>query len=130
MPSKRQILDLEEFDFSYLYKSMRSLFPRNNDCASKEDLVEVFHELKTFNIITKKQLRLFLKRNRRWLLIVDQEPLDQIHRQIYREDLGDEKFSDAIRRQYWFCYPALIRNALKRECGESYEKYSNKRDKI
>jgi len=109
---------------------MRSLFPNKNDCASKEDLVEVLHELKVFNIITKKQLRLFLKRNRKWLLIVDQEPLDQLHRRIYREDIGDEKFLDAIRRQYWFCYPALIRNALEKECGESYGKYSSKRDKI
>ena len=107
---------------------MRSLFPRKNDCASEAALQEVLPELKAFKINSKKELRLFLKRNRSWLLAIDKEPMDLLHQRIYREDIGDKEFFDSIRRQYWFCYPALIRNALEREFGEEYEQYSKKRD--
>jgi hypothetical protein len=47
---------------------------------------------------------------------------------IYREDLGDEGFNDCMRRQYWFCYPAFIRNAMEVEFGDAYEKFANDRD--
>ena len=109
---------------------MRSLFPKKNDCASEFDLAEVAEELKQFGIVSKKQLRLFLKKYRRWLLEIDKEPVDMRHQRLYREWLGDDEFLDAMRRQYWFCYPALIRNAMEIEFGEEYEKFANERDKI
>lgn len=128
--TKRQRIDLESIDYSYLYKTMRSLFPCKNDCASKSDLEEALVELKTFGINSKKELKLFLKRHRKWLLAVDKEPMDLMHQRIYREDIGDEEFLDAMRRQYWFCYPALIRNALEKEFGEKYDEFARKRDEI
>lgn len=128
--NKRLIIEQEEFDLQHLHKTMKSLFPKRNDCASMNQLEDVFLELKQFGINTKKQLRLFLKKYRRWLLIIDKEPLDLMHQRIYREDLGDEEFLDAMRRQYWFCYPALIRNAMEREFGEKYEKFARERDEI
>ena len=128
--NRRKSIDLENYDYSYLYKVMCKLFPRKNDCASKKDLEELLPELSAFGFNSKKDLRLFLKRNRKWLLKIDKEPMDLLHQKIYREDIGDKEFIDAIRRQYWFCYPALIRNALEKEFGEEYEKYSRKRDEI
>jgi len=128
--SQRQKIDQEEYGYLYLYKQMSSLFPRRNDCASKEDLEEVLPELKAFGINSKKDLSLFLKRNRKWLIMIDKEPMDLLHQKIYREGIGDREFLDSMRRQYWFCYPALVRNALEKEFGKEYEKYSKKRDEI
>ena len=128
--SQRQKIDQEGYGYLYLYKQMLSLFPRRNDCSSKEDLEEVLPELKAFGINSKKDLRLFLKRNRKWLIMVDKEPMDLLHQKIYREDIGDRDFLDSMRRQYWFCYPALVRNALEKEFGKEYEEYSKKRDEI
>jgi len=128
--NKRSVIDKENFDLYYLQKIMRSLFPKKNDCASEIDLAEVAEELKQFDIVSKKQLRLFLKKYRRWLLDIDKEPMDMGHQHLYREWLGNDEFLDAMRRQYWFCYPALIRNAMEIEFNEEYEKFVNERDKI
>lgn len=128
--SRRKEIDKEECDLAYLYKVMRSLFPKRNDCASLKDLAEVVSELKYFSLTTKLQVRLFLKKHRRQLLDIDKEPLDKCHQNLYREDLGDEEYLDAIRRQYWFCYPALIRTALKIEFGDVYYLFASERDGI
>lgn len=128
--SRRKEIDKEEVDLVYLQKLMRSLFPKKNDCAPITDLQEVVEELKHFSINTKLETRLFLKKHRRQLLIIEKEPLDACHQQLYREDLGDDEYLDAIRRQYWFCYPALIRTALEIEFGNKYEEFANIRDQI
>ena len=128
--NRRKEIDQEEFDIIYLQKVMNSLFPRRNDNASKGDLEEALEELKEFSILTKLQVRLFLKRYRRKLLQIDKEPLDSCHQKLYREDIGDKEYLDAIRRQYWFSYPALIRIAMEIEFGDRYENYANERDGI
>ena len=126
--NKRKLIEQEVFDLTFLQKLMRSLFPKKNDCASISDLEEAAKELKKFDIVTKKQLRLSLKKHRKWLIKVDKEPIDSLHQRIYRKDIGDVAFLDAIRRQYWFCYPAFIRNAMEVEFGEKYEVFANARD--
>lgn len=128
--NKRIILDQEEFNVSHLHRMMRRLFSKKNDFATVQDLEEVAGELNRFGIITKKQLRLFLKKYRRSLIDFDKQPLDSFLQKMYREDLGDEKVRDAIRRRYWFAYPGLIRNAMEVEFGEEYEVFSNERDQI
>jgi len=124
------VIDQEEFDLAYLQKIMRKLFPKKNDCAAIEDLEEVVTELKKFSVITKRQIRLFLKKHRRQLLDIDKEPLDSCHQRLYREDLGDEEYLDAIRRQYWFCYPALVRTAMEIEYKDLYAQFGSERDRI
>ena len=94
------------------------------------DLEEVLNELNEFSITTKIQLRLLLKKHRRQLIAIDKEPLDKVHQRLYREDLGDEEYLDAIRRQYWFCYPALVRMAMEIEFGDEYEQFANERDRV
>lgn len=128
--NKRKLIELEQFDVVHLNNLMRKLFPKNNDCASLIELIEVQGELDYFGIVNKKQLRLFLKKYRRWLLDIDNEPMDLLNQRIYREELGDKDFYDTVRRHYWFCYPALIRNAMGEEFGKAYEEYSAKRDEI
>jgi len=124
----RQIIDAEVITVAYLHKVMRNLFPKNNDCAPVNDLVEVIEELNIFGIYTKKELRLFLKKHREQLLEIDKSPLDKVHQRIYRDDIGEVEFLDCIRRQYWFCYPALVRTAMEIEFGNKYEEFANKRD--
>ncbi|WP_026179817.1 hypothetical protein [Hahella ganghwensis] len=126
--NRRALIDRQEFDLHYLYKMMRSLFPRKNDCATLSDLAEVVDELRLFSITTRLQVRTLLKKHRRQLLIIDKEPLDAFHQRLYREDMGDERYLDAIRRQYWFCYPALVRIAMEIEFGDRYEQFARERD--
>lgn len=128
--NQRKVIDQEEFDLAYLHKTMRNLFPKKNDCSSLTELEELVGELKKFSITTKRQVRLFLKKHRRQLLDIDKEPLDAYHQKFYRDDLGDEEYLDAIRRQYWFCYPGFVRNAMEIEFGDKYEQFSNERDGI
>jgi hypothetical protein len=128
--SRRKEIDRQEFDLAYLQKIMRKLFPKRNDCAAIEDLDEVVDELKRFSVVTKLQVRLFLKKHRRQLLDIDKESLDSFHQKLYREDLGDSEYLDTVRRQYWFCYPALIRTAMEIEFGADYDRFSNERDRI
>lgn len=127
---RRSEIDQEVFDIHYLQKTMRSLFPKKNDFASKKELAEVVEKLKDFSIITKLQVRLFLKKHRRQLLEIDQQPLEAIHQEIYREINGNTEYLDSIRRRYWFAYPALIRTAMNIEFGDDYEDYSHKRDDL
>lgn len=109
---------------------MSSLFSKKNDCCPQSELSEVIDELKVFSIKTKLQVRLFLKKHRRKLLEVEAEPLNKINQRIYRADMGDKEYLDRVRRQYWFCYPGLVRTAMEIEFGESYKKFARKRDAI
>jgi hypothetical protein len=129
-PNRRSEIDAEEFDLKYLQKMMRNLFPKKNDCCPLSELAEVVGELKTFSIRTKLQVRLFLKKHRRVLLEVEAAPLDKINQRIYREDMGDTEYLDRVRRQYWYCYPGLVRTAMEVEFGQTYEDFARKRDAI
>jgi len=120
----------ENFDLMYLYEQMKLLFPEKNDCASLDDLEETVTELKHFGIKTKRDVDTFLAKHKMWLIEVDQEPMDECHHKLYREELGDEVYFDSIKRGYWFCYPAFIRNALEKEFGDAYEKFAYIRDGI
>jgi len=120
----------EEFDLMYLYEAMKAIFPEKNDCASLNELEETIVELKIFGIKTKKDVDTFLKKYKDWLIEVDQEPMDEYHHKLYREELGDEVYFDSINKGYWFCYPAFIRNALEKKFGDAYEKFANTRDGI
>jgi hypothetical protein len=109
---------------------MKILFPKRNDFSTQQELEEVVFELKKFGISTNKEIRLFLKKYRRWILDGEKSPLDATHQKIYREMLGEAKYLDSIRRQYWFAYPGMIRCALAEEFGDAYETFSNDRDGV
>lgn len=128
--NRRKVLDQELADLAYVHKLMRNLFPKNNDCASSEDLEEAVKELTQFSLTTKLQVRLFLKKHRRPLLELDKEPLGTDEHRLLRNELGDQQYLDSVWRQYWFCYPALIREALLLEFGSKYEEFANQRDGI
>ena len=80
----------EDFELTYLYEQMKLIFPEKNDCASLDDLKETIEELNLFGIKTKKSLLEFLQKHKDWLIEVDQEPMDEYHHKLYKEELGDE----------------------------------------
>lgn len=122
----RSIMDSIEIDIAYLNKLMYNLFPVKNDCASLADLEETLKDLSYFKIRTRKDLRKLVKKHRSKIILIDKMPMDKWHQNYYRKELGEETYLDTVRRQYWFCYPALVRLALKLEFGDEYENYTDK----
>ena len=101
---------------------MRSLFPKRNDDVTDPTLFEgLLPELHAFGIRTHGDLRRLMKRHRRVLLAEDRARMTRREQRFYGEVFGSDFVRDAVRRQYWFSYPALVRNALEREFGEAAE---------
>lgn len=59
-----------------------------------------------------------MKKHRQSLMADDRSPLATWEQRHFSEMFGAEFVRDAVRRQYWFAYPALVRNALESEFGE------------
>jgi hypothetical protein len=99
---------------------MRSIFPRRNDYAQDMALYEeLVTELGHFGIITQGDLKCLMTKHRRALLADDRSPLTAWEQRHFSEMFGAAFVQDALRRQYWFAYPALVRNALESEFGEA-----------
>jgi hypothetical protein len=97
----------------------RNIFPKRNDYVSDPALFdELLPELSRFGVSNRGQLKRLLTRHRRALLADDRSRLAPHEIRLYVEMFGAEETKDAIRRQYWFGYPALVRNALESEFGE------------
>jgi hypothetical protein len=105
-----------------LQSSMRKIFPKKNDYG-EASFEELLPELARFNIKTRGQFVALMTHHRKRLLQIDSEPLDAWHERYYRSELGDQFVSDALRRQYWFAYPALIRIALELKLGDKAVTY-------
>jgi hypothetical protein len=115
--SARKLRADESLTAALLQSLMRKIFPKKNEYgeASYEELLP---ELARFNIKTRGQFAALMTHHRKRLMQIDNEPLDAWHERHYRSELGDQFVSDALRRQYWFAYPALIRIALELKFGD------------
>jgi hypothetical protein len=100
-----------------IHKAMRSIFPKRNDYgdASFDELVP---ELARFDITTVGKFRRLMTRHRRELLRRDRDRLPLWEERLFAESFGADFVKDAVRRQYWFAYPALVRTAAELEFGE------------
>lgn len=105
-----------------IHRVMLRLFPKKNDYgnASFDELVL---ELARFGVVSVGDLKRLMTRHRRALLQLDRSQLSAYERQIATEELGSAFVADAIRRQYWFAYPALVRTAAEFEFGEAAATY-------
>ena len=102
---------------------MRSLFLKRNDYVTDPaPFEELLTALEAFGIRTRGDLRRLMARHRRVLLAEDRSRLTRREQRFYAQMFGGDFVRDAARRQYWFAYPALVRNALEREFGEAAEK--------
>ena len=113
----RKLRAIESLTPALLQSLMRKIFPKRNDYG-EASFEELLPELARFNIKTRGQFVALMTHQRKRLLRIDGEPLDAWHERHYRSELGDQFVSDALRRQYWFAYPALIRIALELKFGE------------
>ncbi|MDP9918953.1 hypothetical protein J2W24_004622 [Variovorax boronicumulans] len=122
--SARKLRALESLTPALLQSLMRKIFPKKNDYG-EASFEELLPELAQFNIKTRGQFVALMTHYRKRLLRLDTEPLDAWHERYYRSELGDQFVSDALRRQYWFAYPALIRIALELKFGEKAVAYDH-----
>jgi hypothetical protein len=66
-----------------------------------------------------------MTKHRRRLLCIDRGPLEPWEERLFAEDRGEAFVKDALRRQYWFAYPGLVRIAAELEFGEEAVVYAN-----
>lgn len=122
LPARRRIA-LAPLTAASVRTLMRGLFPKRNDYVTDPALFEeLLPELHAFGIRTRGDLHRLMARHRRALRIEDRSRLTRREQRACAEMFGIDFVRDAVRRHYWFAYPALIRNALEREFGEAAEK--------
>lgn len=113
----RRKLVLRPLTGELIHKIMSRLFPARNDygAASFEELVP---ELARFGIVNVGHFTRLMKKHRKALLKIDKSRLAPWEVRMFSEDFGEDFVKDALRRQYWFAYPALVRTAAELEFGE------------
>ena len=101
-----------------IHRVMANTFPRRNDYGqgSFEELVP---ELAKFGITTLGKFQRLMTKHRKELLRIDRDRLSPAEERQYAEWLGASFVADAVRRQYWFAYPGLVRIAAELEFGET-----------
>lgn len=116
-PSARQLIYATPLTGEAIHRVMSRIFPKKNDYggASFDELVP---ELARFGVTSIGDLKRLMTRHRRALLRLDRSPLSLWERRNAAEEYGEVFVADAIRRQYWFAYPALVRAATEFEFGE------------
>lgn len=100
-----------------LRKTMLSLFPKRH-CYGDLAFHELAQELGAQGITSRAKFSGLIKRHRRSLLDIDRSRLAPWEERFFCEEFGEEFVKDALRRQYWFAFPALIRIAMELEFGE------------
>ena len=116
--SARQVIYATPLTGEAIHRVMSRLFPKKNDYgeASFDELVP---ELARFGVTSVGDLKRLMTRHRRTLLRFDRSRLSVWERRNAVEEYGEVFVTDAIRRQYWFAYPALVRTAAEFEFGEA-----------
>ena len=99
---------------------MGSPFPRrsNYGVAPWDELLP---EMARFGIRTRGDFVRLMKRHRRQLIAIDRDPLSPGEIVYFSQEYGANFVRDALRRQYWFAWPALVRTAMELEFGEAAE---------
>lgn len=116
--SARKQLAEEQLSAIIIHSEMSKIFPKKNDYgnASFEELVP---ELNRFGISTRGKFKELMKKHRRKLLQIDRERISCKEAEYFSESFGEVFVKNAIRGQYWFAYPALVRTAAELEFGEA-----------
>lgn len=115
--SARQSVYAKPLTGEAIHRVMTTIFPKKNDFGDGS-FDELVPELARFGIVSVGQFRSLMTRHRRALLGLDRSPLSAWERRHAISEYGEAFVSDALRRQYWFAYPALVRTAAEIEFGE------------
>ncbi|GAB3787884.1 hypothetical protein [Dyella agri] len=115
--SARQILYAKPLTGQAIRRIMSRLFPKRNDYG-EASLDELVPELAQLGIISLGQFKRLMTRHRRALLRLDRSRLSKGELRNAIAEYGESFVTDALRRQYWFAYPALVRTAAEFQFGE------------
>lgn len=120
--SARKRLSQRPLSGALIQKAMAKIFPKRNNYgdASFDELVP---ELARFGVITVGKFRNLMIKHRRELLAIDRDRLAPWEIRHFTESFGELFVKDAVRRQYWFAFPALVRTAAEMEFGEDAAVY-------
>lgn len=118
--SARQRRLAEPLDVPRMKTVMRSLFARrsNYGVAPWDELLP---EMARFGITTRGAFVRLMKRHRGQLIAIDRDPLSPREVAFFSHESGADFVRDALRRQYWFAWPGLVRTAMTLEFGEAAE---------
>ena len=107
-----------------IHRVTARLFPKRSDYGvnSYEDIMQ---ELAKFGILNRGGFTRLMKRHRRELIRIDRSRLAPWEIKHFSESFGEAFVKDALRRQYWFALPAMIRNAMELEFGEDAAVYGD-----
>lgn len=101
-----------------LHIAMRRIFSKNNDYGQSEgQFEELLAELSRVGITTVGAFRRLMTHHRKTLLRIDRPRLHAWEQRHLSRIFGADFVADAVRRHYWFAYPALIRIATELEFG-------------
>ncbi|WP_338846311.1 hypothetical protein V8J88_21445 [Massilia sp. W12] len=109
-----------------IHKEMSRLFPKRNDYGTGS-FDELVPELAKFGVCTVGKFIKLMKKHKRTLLKIDRDRLAPWEIRHFSESFGESFVKDAVRRQYWFAYPGLVRNAAELEFGEEASVYETAR---
>jgi hypothetical protein len=127
--SARRVLLDQPLSAENIRTTMRKIIPKRNDYVPDMELFEeLLPELARFGITTRGQLKRLLTKHRRTLLADDRSRLSTVEQTHYCEWFGAEHTKNAVKRQFWFAYPAFVRNALESEFGESASVWAGSSD--
>ena len=115
--SARQRRNCQPLTPKLVHSIAASVFPKRNDYGVNA-YDEIVDELSRFGIENRGDFIKLMKRHRRELRRIDRDPLLPWEVKFFSQEFGSAFVKDAIRRQYWFAIPAMIRNALELEFGE------------
>ena len=120
MPTKRSSArernDALPLTAAVVHRTMRGIFPARNDYGEGR-FGELLPELARFGIVTVGSFRRLMTRHRRALLGMDRQRIAAWEQRHLGRVYGATFVADAIRRRYWFAFPALIRIAAELEFG-------------
>jgi hypothetical protein len=116
VPARRRIYD-KTLSGSVIHQVMSGIFSKRNDYGSAS-FDELVSELARFGITTLGSFRRLMTKHRRALLQFDRAQLASWEQKMFTQEYGEDFVRDAMRRQYWFAYPALVRTAAEMEFGE------------
>ncbi|CAN7155480.1 hypothetical protein [Polaromonas sp. LjRoot131] len=107
-----------------IHRVTARLFPKRSDYGinSYEDIAL---ELAKFGILNRGDFTRLMKRHRRELIRNDRNRLAPGEIKHFCEIFGEAFVKDALRRQYWFALPAMIRIAMELQFGEDAAVYED-----
>lgn len=118
----RQLIYARPLTGDAIHRVMSRHFPKKNDYGGTS-FDELVAELAHFGITSVGDFKRLMTRHRQTLLRLDRSRLSVWERRDAMAEYGRAFVTDAIRRQYWFAYPALVRTAAEFEFGEAAAVY-------